>query len=127
MTTAYWCVFAAIVLPYGLGLVHRWPGAGYGLAANSAPRLYEERLTGWRRRAHWAHLNGLEIFAPFAAGVIIADQLGVRQATVDGLALAFIGLRLAHAFFYLADLGVARTLSFFGAFACVVALFLVAV
>jgi uncharacterized MAPEG superfamily protein len=126
MTVAYWCVFAAILLPYSLALAHRWPGAGYGLSANRAPRLYEERLSGWRRRAHWAHLNGLEMFAPFAAAVLIADHLGARQATLDAWALAFVAFRVAHAIFYLADLGVPRTLAFFGSFACVIGLFLTA-
>jgi uncharacterized MAPEG superfamily protein len=127
MRIAYGCVFAAVLLPYVLALVHRWPGAGYGLIANRAPRLYEERLTGWRRRAHWAHLNGMEIFAPFAAAVIIADQLGARPASVNALALAFLAFRVAHAVFYLADLGVARTLAFVGSFACVAALFVLVI
>ncbi len=121
MTAAYWCVFIAAVLPYLLTL--SWRSPAYGLQANRAPRLFEETLSGWRQRAQWAHLNGLEVFAPFAAAVIVAHQLGAPQARLDALALTFIGLRLAYTAFYLADLGVARSLAFFGGIVCIVAIF----
>lgn len=123
MTIAYWCVFIAAVLPYALALSWRLGNPAYGLAANRAPRRCAETLTGWRLRAHWAHLNGLETFAPFAAAVIVAHQLGAPQAWLDALAVAYIGFRLVHAGFYLADLGVARSLAFGGGVACTMALF----
>lgn len=124
MTVAYWCVFVAAVLPYGLALSWRLGNPAYGLAANRTPRHFSETLTGWRQRVHWAHLNGIETFAPFAAAVIVAHQLGASQARLDALALAYIGFRLGHAAFYLADLGVARSLAFGGGAACTVAIFL---
>lgn len=98
-----------------------------GLQAHRAPRLFEETLTDWRQRSQWAHLNGLEVFAPFAAAVIVAHQLGAPQARLDALALAFIGFRLGYTAFYLADLGVPRTLAFFGGIACIIAIFLSAI
>ncbi len=124
MTVAYWSVFVAAVLPYALSLSWRVRNPAYTLAANRAPRRCVETLTGWRLRAHWAHLNGLETFAPFAAAVIVAHQLGAPQARLDVLAVAYIGFRLAHAAFYLADLGVPRSLAFGGGAACTVAVFL---
>ena len=123
MTTANGCVLAAVMLTYAPSLGQRWPGAGYGLTANRAPRLYEERLGGWRQRAHWAHLNILEMLAPFAAAVVIAQQAFAPQSAVDAWALAFVGLRSAYTIFYLADLGVPRTLAFTGSFACVIVIF----
>jgi uncharacterized MAPEG superfamily protein len=127
MTVAYWCVFTAAVLPYALALSWRLGNPAYGLAANRIPRRCAEALTGWRLRAHWAHLNGFEAFAPFAAAVIVAHQLGAPQARIDALALAFVGFRLAHAGFYLADLGVPRSLAFGGGVACILAIFFAAV
>lgn len=127
MTIAYWCVFAAAVLSYIPALAWRARYPGYTLAANRAPRLLADRLAGWRRRAHWAHLNGLEAFAPFASAVIVAHQLGAPQARIDALALAFTGFRLAHAGFYLADVGAARSLAFGGGLACTIAIFISAV
>jgi len=123
MTVAYWSVFVTAVLPYALSLSWRVRNPAYTLAANRAPRRCAETLTGWRQRAHWAHLNGLETFAPFAAAVIVAHQLGAPQARIDILAVAYIGLRLAHAAFYLADLGVLRSLAFGGGVVCVIAIF----
>ncbi len=122
MTLAYVCVLIAALLPYVLALSWRWPV--YTPAANHAPRRFEETLSGWRQRAHWAHLNALEAFAPFAAAVIIASQLGAPPARLDVLALTFVGFRIGHGAFYVADLAVPRSLAFGGAFACVVAIFL---
>ena len=125
MTVAYWCVFVAAILPYLWSMSWRWPV--YSFQINLSPRLFEERLTGWRQRAHWAHLNAFENFPPFAAAVIIAQQLGAPQATVDGLAVAFVGLRVTHGLFYIANLGVLRSLAFAGAGICMVSIILSAV
>lgn len=127
MTVAYWCMFIAAVLPYLLALAWRLRYPAYTLAANRAPRRCAEALAGWRQRAHWAHLNGLETFAPFAAAVIVAHQLGASQPRIDALAIAYIGFRLAHAAFYLADLGIPRSLAFGGGVVCTLAIFFAAV
>lgn len=125
MTVAYWCVFVAALLPYLWSMSWRWPI--YSFQINLAPRSFEERLTGWRQRAHWAHLNAFENFPPFVAAVIVAQQLGALQATVDKLALAFIVFRVAHGVFYIANQGVLRSLAFAGGAACTIAIFLSAV
>lgn len=125
MTIVYWYVFIAATLPYLWSLSWRWPV--YSFEANLAPRRFEETLTGWRQRAHWAHLNAFENFPPFAAAVIVAQQLHAPQSTVDGLALAFIAFRVAHGVFYIANFGTLRTLAFAGAAVCTVAIFLSAV
>ena len=125
MTIAYWCVFVAAFLPYVWGMAWRWPV--YSLKANLTPRRFEETLTGWRQRSHWAHLNAFENFPAFAAAVIIAQQLNAPQSTVDNLAMAFIAFRVAHGIFYLVNLGALRSLAFTGAGACMIAIFLSAV
>jgi len=125
MTVAYWCAFIAAMLPYVWSMSWRWPV--YSFEANLAPRRFEETLTGWRQRAHWAHLNAFENFPPFVAAVIIAQQLDAPQATVDGLALTFIAMRLAHGIFYIANIGVLRSLAFAGGGVCTIAIFLTAV
>lgn len=122
MTFAYWCVLAAALLPYLFT----------GLAKSSArfnnhtPREYLANQTGWRKRAHWAQLNGFEAFPPFAAGVIVAEQLGAAQPTVNLLAGIFIACRLLYGLFYLKDLATLRSLAWFGGISCVVALFVAA-
>ena len=125
MTVAYWCGFIAAILPYVWSMSWRWPV--YSFAVNLAPRRFEETLSGWRQRAHWAHLNAFENFPPFVAAIIIAQQLGAPQARVDALAMAFIALRVVHGVCYLANLGVLRSLAFAGSGACTIAIFLSAV
>ena len=121
MTTAYWCVLVAVLLPYLFTGI-----AKSGKYNNRRPRDSLEALDGWRKRAHWAQLNSFEAFAPFAAAVIIAQLAQAPQGTVDKLAIAFIVLRLIYGAFYLADIHVARTLTWTAAFGCVIALFVVA-
>ncbi len=121
MTTAYWCVLATIILPYVWVAIARFPGLT--LERNLIPRIVAEELTGVRQRSYWAHLNALEVIAPFAAAVIIAQVLGVQQDRIDTLALTFVGFRIAHALAYISNLGILRTVMYGGGFVCVVALF----
>lgn len=124
MTIAFWCVLAAAVLPYLF--------TGYAKATpkflkgdhNKNPREYEEALSGPRKRAHWAQLNGFEAFPPFAAAVIIAHLTHAPIARMDLLATTFIGARVLHGIFYIADLDKLRSVAWFVGVACVIGLFL---
>ena len=122
MTTAYWCVLAAGILPYVWVFVAK-AAPGFD---NRTPRLYLEGVTGWRRLAVWAQYNAFEVLPLFIAAVIIAHQLGAPQASLNALALAFLGFRVAHGVFYLADRPTLRSLVWTGGFACIVALFVIA-
>ena len=122
MTTAYWCVFAAALLPYAFTVLAKY-SRRYD---NRAPRDYLEKLEGWRKRAHWAQLNSFEAFAPFAAGVIVAQQSGAAQDRIDTLAAAFVALRVVYGALYVLDRPMLRSVSWALAFACTIALFLTA-
>ena len=78
------------------------------------------------QRANAAHLNAFEAFAPFAAGVLMAQAAGVDHARIAMLAVAFVLLRIAHGVLYLADVPLARSLAWMGGYACVVALMVLA-
>jgi len=123
VTIAYWCVLAAAILPFVFTAIAKFSGPGFN---NRRPRDFQAALGGWRQRAHWAHLNSFEAFPPFAAAVIIAHQLQGPQATVDGLALAFIGCRLVYGALYIANQATLRSLVWAAGLGCVVALFVVA-
>jgi len=126
MTSAYWCVLVAALLPYlftGLAKSGRADGARYD---NHAPRDWLERQTGWRKRAHWAQLNAFEAFPPFAAAVIIAHLAGAAQTEVDRLAVAWVALRAAYGALYLLDHDKLRSVAWTLALACVVGLFVAA-
>jgi len=122
MTTAYWCVFIVVLLPYIWVLFARGPG--FSLQKNRIPRIASESFEGVQQRLYWAHLNSLEAIAPFAVAVIIAQSSYVEQQSIDMLALAFVGFRIAHALAYIADIGLLRSLFFAAGMSCVVALFL---
>lgn len=126
MHTAYWCILAAALLPLVFTAIAKFGGGGRGFT-NRKPRLFQAQLTeGYRARAHWAHLNSLEAFPPFAAAVLVAEQLQASQARIDSLALAFIVLRLIYGVFYLADLALLRSLAWAASLVCVVGLFVAA-
>jgi uncharacterized MAPEG superfamily protein len=117
MTIAFWCVLAAIILPY----------VPLGLASRSldpkTPRKGIANLEGLPARAYGAHLNAFEAFAPFAAAVIISRQVEGASSTVDVIALIFIVARLAHMGFYLANAQPLRTAAFFVGLVAVIAIF----
>ena len=123
MTTAYWCVLAAALLPYAFTGLAKFTGKRYD---NHAPRDFLDRLEGWRKRAHWTQLNSFEAFAPFAAGVIVAQLSAAPQGRIDALALAFIALRVVFGAFYVLDRPILRSVTWALAFACTIALFLTA-
>lgn len=120
MTIAFWCVFAAGVMPYVLAVLSK-RGRAYD---NANPRL--PIPGGWQQRANWAQQNAWEAFAPFAAAVLIAHWVKAPQATVDTLALVFIGLRIGHGVAYIANRPTLRSLLFFGGIGCVIGLYVVA-
>ena len=120
MTTAYWCMLIAAFLPLAFTGVAKFSGPGFN---NNRPRDFQAGLTGFRQRAHWAHLNSFEAFPPFAAAVVMAHQLGLAQGTLDQLAIGFIVARLAYFAFYLADMATLRSLAWGAATASWVAMF----
>lgn len=119
MTIAYWCVLAAAVVTYGVGVVSK-SGGGYD---NRNPRPHMETQRGWRQRAYWAHLNGLEAFPLFAAAVLIAQLTQAPQTRIDTLALAFVGLRIIYSLLYITDRPTLRSLSWGLGFFCCIGLF----
>ena len=123
MTTAYWMVLAAALLPYVCVTFAKWR-KGYD---NNALRAGIEQLDPKLQRAYWAHLNAFEAFPPFAAAVIIAHLAHASQPEINGIAIAFVAARIAHMVFYLQDMATARSLAWSVGFGCVVALFIISI
>ena len=121
MTIAYWCILAVILLPYVFGPIGQLPGLTY--EQFKTPRARQPSLTGWHARANAAHMNGLEIVAGFAASVIVAQTLKAPQTTIDILAMTFVGTRLLHGAFYIANLAIPRTMAWALGVICIIALF----
>ncbi|MEM6666545.1 MAG: MAPEG family protein [Pseudomonadota bacterium] len=88
-------LLASLWIPYIVG-VNMLPDEGDPQAAFIRPHdLF--KLPAWVHRAHRAHLNLLEQFAPFAALVLIAHALGVSTTVTVWAAAAFFWLRVIHA------------------------------
>ena len=120
MTTAYWCVLFAGLLPYVATLVAK----GGTRFDNRQPRAWLSRQTDWRARAHAAQLNGFEAFPLFAVAVVVAHLLGAPQPRVDALAILFVVARVGYLGAYLADLHWLRSAVWFVGIGSAVAIFL---
>lgn len=127
MHLAHLCVLLAALLPYAF--------VGYAKASprylkargNNDPRAYAATLEGAKKRAYNAHQNGFEAFPAFAAAVILAEQAGGAQGTIDLLAMVFVAARVVHGLLYIADLASLRSVVWSIGLGCVLALFAMAI
>ena len=77
----------------------------------------------WGERAHRAYLNSVEVFAPFAALVIVAQLAGKTNGATAFYAMAFFWCRLGHALVYWFAIAYLRTILFTLAFLCELGIF----
>ncbi len=125
MTIPYLCILVAALLPYVWVGIAKGGGKRYD---NADPRAWLAKQEAPRvRRAHAAHDNAFEAFAPLAAAVLMAQLAGVDPARITWLALAFVALRVLHGLFYVFNKPRLRSLVWLGALACVVVLMVQAV
>ena len=80
-------------------------------------------LPVWGKRADRALMNAVEVFAPFAALVLIAQVAGKASETTAWWSMFFFWARLAHAVVYLAGVPYIRTVTFTLGWVAVVGLF----
>lgn len=127
MSIANWCVLTACFIPVLTVALAKASGrklsrrnGGYD---NAQPREWEAKQTGWQQRAIAAQNNGFEALPLFIAGVLLAQQAQVNQASVDGLAIAFVILRCLYVAAYLRNRATLRSLIWFAGVGVSVALF----
>jgi uncharacterized MAPEG superfamily protein len=77
----------------------------------------------WGKRADRTYLNAVEVFAPFAALVVIAHVAGKANAMTAFWAMSFFWLRVVHAVVYWTAVSYIRTVVFTLGFVCVAGLF----
>ena len=122
MTFALWMILVAIFLPLvstGIGK------AGAGGYDNSQPRIWVDSLSGWRKRADWAHRNHFEALPSFAAAVLVATVAHANPVTTNWLAGIWALSRIAYTALYIMDKPSLRSLSWTVGFACVVGMFVI--
>lgn len=124
MLIAYWCVLIAAFMPIGFVGYAKFAGERkMGPTANHDPRSWLEKTEGANRRAYCAQQNGFEAFPPFAAGVIIALLAGASATAINVFAVLFVILRLVYGWCYISDRASLRSMVWFGATLCTVAIF----
>lgn len=107
MTHADLCLFAALIIAYlCIGAAKAGGRKDYDNARPREPAFYAQ---GWRSRALGAHQNGLEGFPFFAAAVLLAEFRGAYQPAIDGLALAYVIIRLVYVAAYFGDRALIRS------------------
>jgi uncharacterized MAPEG superfamily protein len=124
MTLAFWCVLAAIFLPYLWTYVAKFT-TGFRPRDNHNPREYLQKLEGPAKRAFWAEQNTFESVPGFMAAVIIAHLAHAPQGRIDAIAVTYIVLRLVYGLLYMADKALLRSLVWAASLACIVGLFVV--
>jgi uncharacterized MAPEG superfamily protein len=127
MTTPFWCILVAALLPYV------WSSAGvkarvdqFGALDNRHPRAQQAQLEGWGARALGASANGFETLPFFIAAVLIAHLCGADPGWSATWSLVYVASRVAHGLLYVGDLDKLRSLAFGVGQAASVALFVLA-
>jgi len=127
-TVAYWCVLAAVLLPYACAYMAKSAGFGrprkQGGFDNHDPRGWLARQEGWHARANAAQANSFEALPFFIGAIVIAHQLGAPQTRIDILAVLFVTLRIIYIAMYVAGLPTARSAIWALAFLANVGIFL---
>jgi uncharacterized MAPEG superfamily protein len=126
MTTPFWCLFIAAVLPYVLSSL-----GGYfrvrqlGTLDNKHPRIQKMQLEGIGARVFGAEQNAFEILPVFAAAVLVSHLAGADAARAAQLSEAFILTRILHPILYAANQDMLRSVVFLAGLGCCIALFVI--
>ena len=126
MSILLFVLFLGVLLP----IVLSWVGGYYraqqfGNVDNKNPRAQSAALEGAGARAVAAQQNAWEALAVFTAAVVAQSIRGGGGEIASILAGVWLGARILHAVFYLANLDVLRSLAFLVGLGCAVALFFV--
>jgi uncharacterized MAPEG superfamily protein len=124
MTTPFWCLLFAVLMPYVLA------GAGgyfktkqFGSLDNRQPRAQAAALTGTGARVNAAQQNAWEALGVFTAAVTVAHFAGADPSRSARASVLFVVARVLHAICYIADLATLRSLVFFVGFGSCIYLF----
>jgi uncharacterized MAPEG superfamily protein len=124
MTTPFFCLLIAVLIPYVLsGVGGYYRTRQFGALDNENPRQQQAALEGVGARIQAAQDNAREALPVFTAAVVVAHLAGVDPATASTLSVAFILFRVLHAVCYAASWATLRSVAFLAGFACCLLLF----
>ena len=108
MTTDYWTVFAAVVLPYVPYLLVGFEKWRRGIYDPNNPRDSNSLLEGWALRAKGAELNSWEALTAYATVTGVAHAVGADPEVLARLGIAWVVARVLYVGAYVAGIGWAR-------------------
>ena len=109
MSLATICLALSSVLPILCAGLAKRGGIADRSFDNHAPRAWLAKQEGAAARANAAQQNSWEALAIFGPAVLSAQLGHAPHELVDGLAIAFVVLRLMYIGMYVADLAMARS------------------
>ena len=113
MTTPFWCLLIAVLLPYFLAtLAGVFRFRQFGRIDNKNPRAQEAALEGVGARVQAAQQNAWEALPVFAAAVFVAHLAGADPERSSVAAVLFIVARVLHPAVYIANLDILRSTIF---------------
>jgi uncharacterized MAPEG superfamily protein len=126
-----WCVLIVALMPILCAGIAKWGSFGKprreGGYDNHDPREWMAKQQGYRKRANAAQANCFEALPFFIGALLFSLHLQAPLATVNTLALAFVGLRAVYVLLYLADRPTPRSAVWVAALGVNVALLFVGV
>jgi uncharacterized MAPEG superfamily protein len=127
MTTPFWCLLAAVLIPYVLAMTGGYfRMKQFGSVDNKHPRAQAAALEGAGARAWAAQQNAWEALPVFAAAVFVAHLAGADPQSSATAAVVFVVARVLHPVAYIANVDVARSLVFLVGFGSCIWLFALA-
>ena len=124
MTTPFWCLLAAVFLPYvWAGVTVYYKKQQLGVIDANHPRAQSAELKDAGARAIAAQLNAWEALPVFGAAVVVAHLAGADAGLSAIASLVFVASRALHGVFYINNLALLRSLSFVAGFGACLWLF----
>lgn len=117
-------IIISLLFPYLWTSCAKFTGNGYN---NSTTRDFVDELVGKRRRAYYAHINALEAFPIFLVAVLIANMNQVNLSIIHCLISINLVCRTLYGLFYIYDFPNSRSLVWFFALACNLALLVLSI
>ncbi|MEB3766915.1 MAPEG family protein [Acinetobacter sp. MD2] len=119
-------ILTACLLPYAFTLIAKITGK-FKLQDNQNPRDFLAKTTGLAARANAAQQNSFESLPLFIAAILMAEYMVLDQQVVMTFGWAYIVLRILYGLCYMANFATLRSIIWFLAMGCPIALLLLVV
>ena len=124
MTTPFWCLLVACLIPYFIAPIGGYFRAKqFGSVDNKNPRIQAAGLVGVGSRAQAAQANAWEALAVFTPAVLVNHMAGASAGSALILSCVWVVARVLHGVFYISDLDKGRSAAFLVGLVCAIGLF----